>query len=271
VSVEAILVHYGDPGPTHATAARLMPAVDRVLVVDNSVNFGEAPAVPGRVEVLVPGDNIGFGPAVNVAARAARAEFLLLHNPDAVLAPACVEMLLTTARTHPRLAVVAPRLTHGDGSSQVNGGRFSGWLRELARCTGAGRPLRRVRALARREAFAPPASGPVERPWVSGAVMLVRREALLAVGGFDERFFLYYEDEDLCRRLRRLGWRVAVDATVTATHAVGGSGSGEDPYRSVHFETARRTYHRLHSGPVLRRLVGWDASRRTARLDGAAA
>jgi N-acetylglucosaminyl-diphospho-decaprenol L-rhamnosyltransferase len=263
MSVDAILVHYGDAAPTETTAARLAGVVDRVVVVDNSGNLALPPSM---AEVIVPGANIGFGAGANLAARLATAEFLLFHNPDAAISPTGVATLVATARHHRALAVLAPRLAYEDGSSQINGGRFSGWMRETARCTGAGRVLRAARARVRRETLGAKRKRPIERAWVSAAVWLVRREAFAQVGGFDERFFLYYEDEDLCRRLQQVGWRTAVDPSVTATHAVGGSSEVRDPYVSAHFEQSRALYHRLHSGPLLRRLVSWDARRRVAGL-----
>jgi len=262
VSVDVVLVHFGDPEPTVNGVARLgvlSPA--SVTVVDNSANL---PAVPGA-RVLAPGANVGFGAGVNLGASAGRAPWLLVLNPDAQIGRAAVDALLAAGRRDPRLAVLAPRLLYADGSEQINGGRFSGWPREVSRCLGAGRWVRGVRARARREATAR-GDGPIARPWVTAAAVLIRRTAFEEVGGFDERFFLYYEDEDLCRRLRTRGWRAGVCPSADARHAVGGSTGQADPYRSPHFEASRAQYHRVHSGPVLRTVVALDARRRIAQL-----
>jgi GT2 family glycosyltransferase len=104
----------------------------------------------------------------------------------------------------------------------------------------------------------------LSRDWVSAAVLLVRREAFEAVSGFDEQFFLYHEDEDLCRRLRARGWRVGICPGASAEHAVGGS-VADDPYAGQRFQESRQLYHRRHSGPLLRRFVRWDAQRRLSR------
>lgn len=263
MSFDAILVHFGDPAPTLAAVARLSvlsPA--SITVVDNSANL---PALPAA-RVLTPGRNVGFGAGVNVGAKVGRAPWLLILNPDTEITRPAIDVLLAAGQRQPGLGVLAPRLLHADGSDQVNGGRFSGWAREASRCLGAGRHLRGLRARMRRESTRGEGRGPIARPWVSGAAVLVRRSAFGQVGGFDERFFLYYEDEDLCRRLRARGWQVAVCPGASAQHAVGGSTGLADPYRSPHFESSRALYHRLHSGPALRALVGRDARRRTARL-----
>ncbi|MDP9406461.1 MAG: glycosyltransferase [Actinomycetota bacterium] len=263
MSFDAVLVHFGDPAPTQAAVARLSAlAPASITVVDNSANL---PALPAA-RILTPGQNLGFGSGVNLGATAGRAGWLLVLNPDAEITHSAVDALLADGHRHPGLGMLAPRLLHADGSDQVNGGRFSGWVRESSRCLGAGRRLRGLRAGLRRESRPGGEGQPISRPWVSAATVLVRRTAFEQVEGFDERFFLYYEDEDLCRRLRARGWQVVVCPRATARHAVGGSTGLADPYRSPHFETSRALYHRLHSGPALRALVTRDAHRRTARL-----
>lgn len=263
MSFDAVLVHFGDPAPTLATVARLsVVAPASITVVDNSANL---PALPA-VRVVTPDGNLGFGAGVNVGAKAGRAPWLLILNPDTEITRPAIDVLLAAGHRQPDLGALAPRLLHADGSDQVNGGRFSGWAREASRWLGAGRRLRGLRARLRRESRGAGEGVPIARPWVSGAALLVRRSAFEQVGGFDERFFLYYEDEDLCRRLRARRWQVAVCPQASARHAVGGSTGLADPYRSPHFESSRALYHRLHSGPALRALVTRDARRRTARL-----
>lgn len=258
MNVDAVLVHFGDPHPTRVAAERVDAAgIQSVTIVDNSGNLPRGLA--GRV--LAPGRNLGFGAGMNLGVQAGCSPWLLLLNPDVELAPGAIATLLAAAERDAGLAVVAPRLRHPDGQEQINGGRASGWVREVSRCLGVGPRLRRLRARARHEAYRTGAL--IERPWVSGAAVLVRRAAFAQVGGFDERYFLYYEDEDLCRRLRAAGWRVAVCPAADAVHQVGGSTGS---YQSVHFESSRALYHRVHSGPLLRTLVGWDARRRAARL-----
>jgi N-acetylglucosaminyl-diphospho-decaprenol L-rhamnosyltransferase len=239
--------------------------VGQVIVVDNSGRLPE-PTLQ-NVTVVRPPRNLGFGAGVNLAARHARGSLMLVLNPDARIGERDMELLVTKLLGDVRLAAVGPRLRSPDGTPQVNGGSWSGWARELSRSVGAGPAIRRLRAALRREVRAQPDSGILLRDWLSGAVLLIRRSAFEAVGGFDETFFLYYEDEDLCRRLRRNGWRVGVCPRASALHAVGGSVEG-DPYLGRSFEESRSHYHWLHSGPVLRRFVRWDAQRRLSARAG---
>jgi N-acetylglucosaminyl-diphospho-decaprenol L-rhamnosyltransferase len=237
--------------------------INRVIVVDNSGSLPDM-AIPGAT-VLRPGRNLGFGAGANVAAREASTPLLLLTNPDARLAQRDFDVLVEALLSDDELAAVGPRLLNPDGSPQVNGGAWSGWAREVSRALGVGSLLRAVRAGVRREALRGPGRAALlRRDWLSAAVLLIRRAAFDDVGGFDEDFFLYYEDEDLCRRLRARGWHVGVCARASAEHEVGGSVTG-DPYRTRSFQESRELYHRRHSGPLLRRFVRWDVRRRLSR------
>lgn len=261
MTIDIVIVHYGDSDTTCAAVGRctVMDAAS-VTVVDNSANMPASPSC----EVIDPGRNIGFGAAANLGARHGSAPWVLILNPDVELTAATARALVRALELEPQIAALAPPLRYPNGDGQVNGGQFSGWSRELSRCVGAGARLRGLRSRLRPEARPRRGDGPAfARAWVSAAALLVRRAAFEQVGGFDERFFLYYEDEDLCRRLRAAGWRVAVGGAGEAVHEVGGS-SGS--YQSAHFERSRILYHELHSGPALRRLVTWDASRRIRRM-----
>jgi N-acetylglucosaminyl-diphospho-decaprenol L-rhamnosyltransferase len=102
----------------------------------------------------------------------------------------------------------------------------------------------------------------LRRPWVSGAALVIRTEAWRAVGGFDTRYFMYFEDEDLCRRLRALGWEVGLDPSVTVAHRVGTT-SHSNPYRSVVYQRSRVLYHSRYSPRWLQAFVRWSANRIT--------
>jgi N-acetylglucosaminyl-diphospho-decaprenol L-rhamnosyltransferase len=254
---DVVIVHWGHAEPTVATAEVALATGWQVTVVDND---GALPLQDGaRLRVVRPGANLGFGRGVNLGAAAGDAPWILLLNPDTGAEPGALTRLVDIADGQEGVGVLAPSLVHLDGSPQIGGGRFTGWPRELARVSGAGRRLRALRARSRGEFRGERSHDLIDRGWVSGAAMLVRRDAFEAVGGFDERFFLYYEDEDLCRRIRARGWRVAVTPEVCVEHAVGESSPAS-------FEASRALYHRLYSGPLLRRLVCWDSARRTRAL-----
>lgn len=254
----AVVVAFGNRAETLALVDRLAEALP-VVVCDND---GDFPQRAGTT-VLRPAQNVGFGAGVNLAAREVAGDFLVIANPDTDLDATAVRALLDRMRAEPALAVLGPRLAYPDGSPQINGGRFSGVLAEISRALGLGARLRAVRSRIRRD-VASDSPRLIDREWISGAVMVLRADAFRAVGGFDAGYWMYFEDEDLCRRLRAQGFGVAVDAGVTVKHRVGGSRATGDPYRSRAYQQSRARYHGLHSPPLLARLVARSARRRAS-------
>ena len=201
-----------------------------------------------EVRWQVESGNRGFGAGVNLAARLATAPWLLLLNPDAAVGPGVTDTLVACAAAEPRVAVVGPRILDADGSIQASARRFPGasavlggrstWLTRLW----PGNPLSRFNLLAS-EVQAPRAVD-----WVSGACMLIRREAFEAVGGFDEGYFLYWEDADLCRRLQTAGWRTVYHPGAEVHHTAARS-SRHAPARSlVAFHRSVFRYYWKHTG-----------------------
>ena len=166
-----------------------------------------------RVQVVRLPDNRGFGAGCNAGAAAlSGAQHLLFLNPDAVIAPTELRKLLDHLAGHPTCAVVAPRLFR-DGEALPSAGHDAGVRTELRNVV----PTPLARFLPERRLQASYAvTGPVR--YVEGACFLVRAEALRQAGGFDEAFFLFFEELDLARRLRARGWTVDLVATARAEH-----------------------------------------------------
>jgi len=180
-----------------------------------------APDNSAGVTVVPYQGNRGFGAGCNAGVAAAQATpFILLVNPDAEITACMVDELLATFAANPRLGIASPQLLDRKGSPVETAGTFPTVL-GLA----LGKFRRRTQA---RQQLAT-ADGPLPqhayRPmdWVSGAVMMLRRQVWDATGGFDPAYFLYYEDIDLCLRARRAGWEVGVVPQATAIHESGGS------------------------------------------------
>jgi len=211
-----------------------------VVVVDNASADGSPEAVAAafpRVRVIRNAVNAGFGAACNQGQAATTAPFVLYLNSDAELRAGCLETLLALMHAHRGLGAVGPRTVEDDGAVQVSFGPALTPLREW-------RQRRLVRGVKRRRpgalrAAAAEASFPHQPTWVSASCLLARRTALLAVGGFDEGFFLYEEDVDLCLRLRQAGWEILFTPAAEAVHHLGRSVAREP-------ERARFEYHRSH-------------------------
>ncbi len=237
--------------------------VAEVVVVENG-SPGTAPAALGAREVRVvePGVNLGYGRGANRGAAAAPASrYLLVSNPDLVVHPGAVGALARYLDDHPDVGVVGPRVERPDGSTYPSHRVFPNvWLAGAHALLGSwwsGNPATAAYRSAR-------ADGTVD--WVSGAFMLFRRDAFEAVGGFDERYFMFAEDMAVCWSLGRAGWRVAAVDDAVVTH-VEGLSRDREPRRALvaHHASALRFEWRTAS-PARRLLFPLAAAVIGARL-----
>jgi GT2 family glycosyltransferase len=235
-----------------------------VIVVDNASADGSAEMVRQEfpaVRFLASEENLGFGGANNRAAAIARGEMLLLLNSDAWLAGGALERLAGKLAATPEAGAAAPELRYPDGSRQFAWAPATGVWGEAVQKL-------RNRFEARAWVHRPPPAllRPLFGPgWLSAACLLVRKEAFDRVGGFDERFFLYFEDVDLCRRLRLAGWRLLTVDGAVAYHVKGGS----RPSRrgEVEYRRAQLYYYEKHRPRWENRYLGWRLRRKFARLE----
>lgn len=180
-----------------------------VWVVDNASRDGSAAMVRDRhpdVNLIASDENLGFGRAVNLAAAGAQGHWLIAANADVALRPGAIGALLQAAARDGRAGVFAPRLVLPDGTTQHSVHPFPTLPFTVAFSLGLPQRVRRWADRLTLEGFWDPAR-PRRVDWAVGAFLLVRREAFEAVGGFDERQWMYAEDLDLGWRLARAGWR----------------------------------------------------------------
>ena len=225
------------------------------VVVDNASTDGSATVVEGfpQATLIRNATNVGFGRAVNQAVAASKAPLLLLLNPDCQLALGATAALRVALDADPACAIVGPRILDPDGAVQGSARGDPDMLTGLFGRTGALRNLLPFLPVARRNVVVEEAVGSgssnVVVDWLSGACLLVRREAFLAAGGFDERFFMYWEDADLCRRLRGQGYSIRYAPGARAVHKVGQS-SRTAPRSSIRaFHQSAYLYYATHVAP----------------------
>ena len=195
-----------------------------MIVVDNASHDGSLATISDLPIARVPLDeNRGFGAGCNRGWKAGSAPAVLFLNPDARIDSASVERLAACLDADPSVGLVAPRTAREDGSLDYSVRRFPRLRSTYARALFLHRLL--PRASWTDEVVRDPTvydrAAPVE--WVSGACVLVRRRALEAIGGWDENFFLYSEDVDLCRRLWDAGYKVLFEPAAGAVHEGGAS------------------------------------------------
>ncbi len=162
--------------------------------------------------------NCGYSTGNNIGMRRASGDFILLLNPDTSLFPGAIEKLLSYLSEHPQVGVAAPKLINPDGSTQLSGALFPSFIIPLWRRSWLGnmpRPRQELRTF-----FISGWDRNSSRPvgWALGACFMIRRAALKEVGYFDERFFLYFEDVDYCRRMWENKWEVHYVADAEMIH-----------------------------------------------------
>lgn len=240
-----VIVNYRTMELTRDAVASVLPEpeVREVVVVDNASGDGSADFLRAafrdeRVRVIESGTNVGFGPAVNLAAAQCAMPLLFILNSDATLAPGSLARMAHALTADETVGAVGPAVylpdgrlqpgTHGRLPRRSDVLRSTGWA-----STGAGDP-----ALDR-------AAG-----WISGVAMLVRAADFDAIGGFDPAFGMYLEDVDLCRRLGDLGKGVIREPSAAVTHHVARSWrSTRDRTRSFH-ASKLRYFERLGASPM---------------------
>lgn len=220
-----------------------------VIVVDNASKDGSAAMVRNRfpsVTVLESPDNLGFARASNLGWRRARHPLVLFLNSDTSVPKSAIEHLVEKMNAQPDIGALGPLLRNSDGPIQMSFGDMMSLSAELRQKIldagyrdGRG-PLRGyVEGLHARER---------DVDWVSGACLLTRRELLERIGGFDEEFFLYSEDVDLCARLRAEGYRIVFTPHVEIIHHRGRSVASDRDKAFVESQRSRLHFYRKHYG-----------------------
>jgi N-acetylglucosaminyl-diphospho-decaprenol L-rhamnosyltransferase len=196
--------------------------ITEIVVVDNASTDGslERLAAADREVTLVPtGRNLGYGSAANRGVARCSAPYVLICNPDLVVEKDAPELLAAALDARDDLAACGPRLLNPDGSRYPSTRQFPSYgLAALHALVSLFAPSNRWSRRYRLEELD---EIPETVDWISGSCMAVRRLAYESVGGFDEAYFMYVEDLDLCWRLARAGWVVGYVDGARVTHIQG--------------------------------------------------
>jgi N-acetylglucosaminyl-diphospho-decaprenol L-rhamnosyltransferase len=236
VAVVVVVVENGEPGSAAAALAELLH---------------EQPAAP--VRVVRPGCNLGYGAGVNrglaaLAGEEEPPEWVLVSNPDLVVHPGSLQALRAALESHPAWAIVGPRIFTEGGEVYPSVRSFPSFV------DAAGHALVALvnpenRFTKRYNPGTPEGDAVTAAGWVSGSCFMARRSALEELGGFDEAYFMYNEDMDLCWRAHHDGWGVGFAGTASVMHIQGAS-TARHPYRMMvaHHRSALRFTVRSTSG-----------------------
>jgi N-acetylglucosaminyl-diphospho-decaprenol L-rhamnosyltransferase len=261
-TIAAVVVDH-NAGPLLAGCVRslLNDGADRVVVVENGAPKSARKALVSlraehpdvKVIVLRPGKNIGYGAGVNrglavLAGMSSPPAFVLVCNPDLRVHTGALTELQRALEERPAWAMVGPRIHNEDGTVYPSVRQFPGLV------DAAGHALLAMfipqnRFTKRYNPGTPKGDGVVEAGWISGSCFMARRDALEELGGFDEAYFMYAEDMDLCWRAHHAGWGVGFAGAADITHVQGVS-TARHPYKMMlaHHRSALRFTVRTTSG-----------------------
>ena len=245
-----IIVQYNHADLTaHALRSFLAhhPDGHEIIVVDNGSTDPDAASIlkefPG-VQLLRNKRNEGFSRANNLGAKVAKGEYLLFLNSDTITDAPFVPTLEEVMDTEPDAGILGPRLRYPDGRFQLSAGRLPGFLNEIADKVLYHLLDRRIRVVTRMVSAR--WNRRREPGWVTGAALYIRNDLFQAVGGFDEAMFMYFEDKDLCRRVRDAGFRVCYLPEISLVHIKAGSSRSTTSVTGSAYRQSQIIYYRKH-------------------------
>jgi GT2 family glycosyltransferase len=247
----AVLVTYNSAADIGAALDGLRPLIEtgtvECVVVDNASADRTLEVVRAHagVEVVALPVNVGYGRGLNAGLERAHAPYVLFMNADTVLTRENLERLCAFMDDRPRAGMAAPAIVDEAGGLQVAGRSPTPWVL-MARAAGLGRFAGRQRPIE-------PGKPPFETDWLLGALLIARTSLMRELGGFDPRFFLYFEETDLCRRVLRSGHELWAVGEAVATHvgSVSAKGTGLPLFGDCiaeHYFRSRYYYLRKHFG-----------------------
>lgn len=219
------------------------------VLIDNASEDDSVAMVQTRypqVQLIINEENIGFAAACNQGIARAHGRYILLLNPDVRVPPRALQTMLAFMDAHPRVGATGPRLQDARGRVQGGAaGREPSFRTIICHATLLSRLLPRFCPGPWLSPAAYNTPTPMSVDWVSGACMMLRRQALQAAGPLDERFFMYMEDIDLCSRLRSQQYEVVCLPDVRVVHDVGVSARQRGPAFAAEAINALDRYLRM--------------------------
>jgi hypothetical protein len=234
----------------HALRTEGNQLASEIIVIDNGSSDGSVEMVAAefpQVQLIDPRRNLGFAAANNLAFLAARGKYFILLNSDAFVSPEAIQRAFQHMEDEPGTALGGARLIGEDGGWQPSARYFPSLLNDFLSLSGLAHRYRKSRFIGRADRTWADPMQVADVDWVPGAFSIIRASALEKVGNFDESFFLYYEEVDLCRRLKAAGYAVRYWPDVVVTH-LGGESSKSMQHAVRSKAGAQLTLWRMRSG-----------------------
>jgi N-acetylglucosaminyl-diphospho-decaprenol L-rhamnosyltransferase len=220
-----------------------------VIIVDNSSTDHSVSLINDNFpsfKLICSQENLGFGKANNLAVACSQGEYLLFLNTDTILIENTPEILAKYLEQHQDIAAIGSRITFEDGSYQLSCGRLPNLVMEI---------IDKIRYGLDRK-WHHTFSGIYDRQnltvqevgWLTGACLMMRRDIYEQLGGFDESFFMYFEDKDICKRVRDLGSKVVYYPNTSLIHLLGGSSQSTGKNVNAYYRHSQVYYYEKHLG-----------------------
>jgi hypothetical protein len=230
-----------------------------LIVVDNASTDGTIELLKSdfpEVKLIINEENRGFSAANNQGIKIAKGEYLFLLNPDTIVHCHSLDNLIKVLDENPTIGACGPKLLRSNGTTQISIGRYPTFRGILYRYTFF-KSLRMFRAHYKRHCSYEP-NKQLDIEFLSAAALMVRRSVIDQIGGWDERFFMYAEEADLCLRIRKAGWSMLYVPESVITHLHGRSaGHMSEAMRHFVFYQSLLIYFRKHRGVLQTRLFSF--------------
>ena len=251
--VSIILVNYNGQqfleGCLRSISNYLRDTDYEVIIVDNSSSDDSTKIIKDSFpsfQLICSKTNLGFGKANNLAVKYAQGEYLLFLNTDTILIENTPKILSDYLKQNKEVGAIGARITFQDGSYQISCGKLSNLIVEL---------LYKIRATLdnRWHSFFSNLYNKIyseekEVGWVTGACLMIRKDVFEELKGFDELFFMYFEDVDICKRVHDLGFKVVYYPKTSLIHLLGGSSHNIKRKVSTYYRDSQLYYYQKHLG-----------------------
>ncbi len=254
-SISIILVNYNGADIVIDCLNYLEKYIDKdnceIIIVDNNSQDNSIDIIENQfpyIKLIKLPKNIGFGAGNNAGAKIATGEFLFLLNTDTILIENTPELLSHYLHQNQDVGVVSSRITFKDGSYQLSCGKLPNLIVEF---------IDKIRYSLDRKwhsifstVYDKQYSSVQEVGWVTGACLMIRRDIFEKLGGFDESFFMYFEDKDLCKRVHDAGFKVVYYPKTSLIHLLGGSSQSVKTSVNSYYRDSQLYYYQKHLGKL---------------------
>lgn len=222
-----------------------------VIIVDNFSTDNSIQIIKDNFpsfQLICSQTNLGFGKANNLAFRVSKGSYLLFLNTDTLLSENTPQMLLKYLQSNPNIGAVSPKIIFEDGRYQLSCGNLPNLIIEIL--DKFKYALDNYYHFMLSKFYDRQYSTEREVGWLTGACLMMRRDVFEQIGGFDENFFMYFEDKDICKRVKELGYKVVYYPQTTIIHLLGGSSHGIKKSVNTYYRSSQLYYYQKHLGKV---------------------